>query len=466
MANAITFKWMLLILICMPLSNMLVGFLTRRNILMQCVSMTIVSIFYILVVIAISIFFIKVGPIKITLCEVGMFSIDFALEPLGVIFLSLLSCMWFISIIYTYTYISHLSTTYPYNLYQLYIAACIASSSLVAVAGNPVTMFIFYEMLTLCTIPMIPNHEVAYSRYTTIELYLRPLLYPSLLFFLPAVILLNLGYNTLLTILLCIFGISKTAIFPFHTWITTAMVAIHPVSALLHGVAVVNTGIFVLCKIILYTNWSFKLPMEWLVLIPSITIVFASIKAILVTDLKKFLAYSTIAQLSICLLGVLTLSKNGVISSIIFIFAHSFAKIALFFIAGNIYLLTKKYAINSLKGLIYEMPISVICFIISSLSLVGAPFIAGGVGKSAILLAASEANNKFAEYSVYLATILTFTYMSRVIYTFCIKSTDDNIEIDSVNSNFMLLPVLICISVVVSFMLIIYPILSKILAFL
>lgn len=465
MTNAVTFKWMVLILISMPLSNILIGFITRRNLFIQFISMMMVSVFYIFVVAAISIFFIKAGSTKFTLLDLGIFSIDFSLEPIGVIFLILLSCMWFISIIYTYAYITHLDEPKKYNMYQSYIAACIASSSLVAIAGNGITVFIFYEMLTLCTIPMIPNHNVVHSRYTSMELYLKPLLYPSLLFFLPAVILLSAGEYNLAVLLLCIFGISKIAVVPFHAWIINAMVAIHPVSALLHGVAVVNTGIFSICKIIFYTNWSF-VEVDWLVLIPSITIVFASIKATLANDLKRLLAYSTIAQLSICLLGVFLLSKNGMIAAIIFIFAHSFAKISLFFIVGNIYLLSKKYEIKSLAGLLYTMPINVILFIISSLSLVGIPFIAGGVGKDALLFASKEANNYMAITALYIASIMTLVYLARVIYIFCKKSAENTILVVHSRTHYMLyIPVLLCSIVVVSFT-VIHPILDKMLAFL
>jgi len=452
MDHTLVFKYISMLLICTGCINIVIPLITQNNSRIQLTLMLITSGCYILSVMMLGLLYVKTGIAYYTLIDFGRFSIVFHLEALGWIFLTLLSVLWFISIIYAHGYSEN-------NKHHAFISVCIVVASLTALSANVLTMFIFYEILTLCTIPLVYSGSIE-----ALEKYLRPLLYPSLLLFLPVMVYISYAgqdVSNIVILLLCIFGISKTAIMPFHTWLPAAMIATHPVSALLHGVAIVNTGIFVLCKILLYElNIA---TYQWLIIIPGITMLYSGFKALLAKDIKQILAYSTINQAATCLIGALLLSKSGITSSIIFIIAHSFAKIALFFIAGNIYLMHGKSKIEDLKGLFYQMPSSVILFILSGASLIGIPFIAGGIGKSAIISAAIEAGNTPAVVIMVIGSILTFAYLARVIYTFFTRNGQCSI-IPEKYSLSLFLPIIACNTVIIGFS-VIAPIIEKLMSF-
>ena len=421
-------------------------------------SMIITCICYIISTIAIGIFYIKVGSVSTILISIGKFDITFQTDPLCVAFSSLVAIMWLLSIIYTEGYIR---PKYQLNLFisaevmHAFIGLCVITANLTILAGNLFTTLIFYEILTLCTLPLVYSGSM-----DALKDYFRPLIYPSLLLFLPiAMYIMNTEqgtvYESIILFAALLFGVSKLALVPFHQWLPTAMIAPHPVSALLHAVAVVNTGVFVMCKILVYqfaNLMNFTLGAQYLVVIPGITILYSGIKAIMAEDIKRMLAYSTMNHLALCVLGICLLSKASIASVVALTIAHSFAKIALFFIVGNIFLITRKSKFSELEGIFYQMPLSIILFTLSAASLIGIPLTAGYISKSLLGDTASESGNMPAVVLMVIGSIMTFIYMLKTLYIFYINRQNQRITpikkcIDYVEYRTnvcIILPILVC----------------------
>jgi multicomponent Na+:H+ antiporter subunit D len=193
----------------------------------------------------------------------------------------------------------------------------------------------------------------------------------------------NLQLSILL--ILFIFGISKAAIMPFHSWLPAAMVAPTPVSALLHAVAVVKVGVFSIIKVVVYTfgiDLLFDLTIiDLFILLCGFTIIASSIVAIKQDNLKKLLAYSTISQLSYVIIAILILTPSAIIAATLHLVAHAISKIILFFAAGAIYTSTGYTKISEMNGIGPKMKIVMIGFSIGALSLIGLPILGGFVSK-------------------------------------------------------------------------------------
>ncbi|MCL2567568.1 MAG: monovalent cation/H+ antiporter subunit D family protein [Alphaproteobacteria bacterium] len=367
--------------------------------------------------------------------------LGFYTEKITMIFAIMVNFLWIISMIYSIGYMyshkeKHLGRFFAFYCLSISFTLCIAFSS------NLITTFLFYEALTLATFPLVA-HKLTPETKINVKVYLSILIGTSLLFFLPAIIttLLYLGsinytlgglfiraentniYMVFLLLLLFIFGVAKTGIMPVHKWLPAAMVAPTPVSALLHAVAVVKSGVFVFIKIIIYIFGidylnvviSKMFTINWLLVIPCTTIILASIVALYQDNLKKMLAYSTISQLSYIVLGVLLLSNAGIISSVVNILAHAFAKITLFFAAGSIYVLAHKDKISQLKGIGRKMPITMTAFSIAALSMIGFPLTGGFMGKWFLLKGIWESSQHWVIFVIIASTVLNALYFLPVI---------------------------------------------------
>ncbi|MDF2965348.1 MAG: putative monovalent cation/H+ antiporter subunit [Rickettsiaceae bacterium] len=419
--------------------NLFVPFIFNRNRFLKHVTLILVAFIFFINVLNLDHYYLNGGRAVLEIASFGNFTIKFYLEGMGLILLTLVSFLWLISIIYS---IGYLRANYETNQhhYFFFVTLCILASSLVALSANLVTTFIFYEMLTLATAPLIVQGGSDHAR-RSLKKYLRLLMSTSIILFMPAIILINhyAGLNefipkgilegkvsdtaTIILFLMCIFGCAKAALIFVHNWLPTAMVASYPVSALLHAVAVVKVGLFVICKIIVYIfglDYMHKIVgnFNWLILIPTITIFYSSIIALSQGTTKKLLAFSTISQLSFALLGVFTFTTKGVVATIFHLISHSFSKITLFFAAGNIYTVTKKNKISEMKSIAYSMPLTFIFFAIGSLSLIGIPPLAGFISKYYMIYTASYQDS--IDYTVLLtviiSTIFTASYLFKIIY--------------------------------------------------
>ena len=218
----------------------------------------------------------------------------------------------------------------------------------------------------------------------------------------------------------CILGFAKNGVMPFHSWLPSAMVAPTPVSALLHAVAVVKVGVFSTVRVMLFVfgvdrmnALNLGLPTAYFV---SITIVVASIVALSKDNLKARLAYSTVSQLSYIILGVALLKPSGIEGGLVHIANHAFSKITLFFCAGAIYVATHKKSISEMNGLGRVMPFTFGAFALASLSMIGAPPVAGFVSKWYLLNGAFDAGSIGIIVVLLVSTLLNTAYFAPVVY--------------------------------------------------
>jgi multicomponent Na+:H+ antiporter subunit D len=314
-------------------------------------------------------------------------------------------------------------------------ALAIASAIGVALAGNLLTLYLFYEALTLVTYPLVTHHgdDKARSGGRT---YLALLLLSSLLFLLPAIavtwwmagtqdftpggILAGKVSGGAAAALLALyaFGIGKAALMPLHRWLPAAMVAPTPVSALLHAVAVVKAGVFSVVKVVVYV-FGLDFGAEtftWLTWVAGFTIVSASIVALRSDNLKRRLAYSTVSQLSYVVLAAAILTPISVIGAVLHIAAHSVSKITLFFAAGAIYTAAHKTEVSQLDGIGRRMPVTMGAFTVGALSLMGIPPCIGFVSKWYIVQGAFAAELLLPAAVLLASTLLNAAYFMPIVY--------------------------------------------------
>jgi len=360
--------------------------------------------------------------------------IAFRVEPLGMLFALIASGLWIVNSVYSIGYMrgnNEKNQTRFYVFFALAIAAALA----IAFAANLLTLFLFYEVLTLITYPLV-THAGTDKAKAGGRTYLAILMGTSILFLLPAVIyvwhltgstdfrpggILPEGMSSsavALLLALFMFGIGKAALMPFHRWLPAAMVAPTPVSALLHAVAVVKAGVFAVVKIIVYVFGLEQLAgaTDWLIGIAAFTIVAASVVALSADNLKRRLAYSTVSQLSYVILAAAILAPLSVMAAALHIAAHAFGKITLFFAAGSIYTAAHKTEISQLDGIGRRMPWTMTAFGIGALSMIGLPPAAGFVSKWYLVSGAMQQAQWFALAVILLSTLLNAAYFLPILW--------------------------------------------------
>ncbi|WP_340677555.1 proton-conducting transporter membrane subunit [Paraglaciecola sp.] len=358
-------------------------------------------------------------------------NVSFKTEALSVLFALIASFLWIVTTLYAIGYMrSHheQNQTRFYTFFAISIAAVMA----IAFSENLFTLFIFYEVLTLATYPLV-THAGTEKAQQGGRTYLRILLGTSIVFFLPALIATwaiagNLSFTVggvfaddtpslWLAILLVffIFGIGKAAMMPFHRWLPSAMVAPTPVSALLHAVAVVKAGVFTLMKTVVFIfgvdTVGELVTTDFLLYLAAFTILASSLIAMKQDNLKARLAYSTISQLAYISLGVLLATEAGLIGSSMHIAMHAFGKITLFFCAGAILVVSHKTEISQMGGLGRKMPLTMIAFFIASLSIIGLPPTGGSWSKYYLLLGTLETQHWVLMAVLMISSLLNIAYL-------------------------------------------------------
>jgi multicomponent Na+:H+ antiporter subunit D len=363
-------------------------------------------------------------------------NIAFTIEPLGLLFACIASFLWIINSIYS---IGYMRANNEKNQTRFYVCFAIALASAVAIAfaGNMMTLFIFYEALTISTYPLVTHAGTEKAKHGG-RVYLGILLSTSigLLFlgivwtwmiagtldFTPGGILEGKASNTIIGILLALymFGIGKAALMPFHRWLPAAMVAPTPVSALLHAVAVVKAGVFTVVKVIIYIFGvdflSMTINPDWLLYVSGFTILAASIIALRQDNLKRRLAYSTISQLSYVVMATAILAPLSIVGAGLHIAVHAFGKITLFFAAGSIYTASHKTEVSQLDGIGRRMPWTMGAFAIGALSMIGVPPTAGFISKWYILHGALDSGQMLAVIVIVISTLLNAGYFLPIVY--------------------------------------------------
>lgn len=324
--------------------------------------------------------------------------IYFKVDKLSVFFSLLASVLWVFTSIYAMEYMKHEKREKQFFTYFILTFGVTLG---IAFAGNLLTLYLFYEVLTLATFPLV-IHSGSKEALISGKKYLIysflgaavVLMGMFILFsftndltFIPGGILNgeNTKYHFLIYVLMFVgFGV-KAALVPFHSWLPEAMVAPTPVSSLLHAVAVVKSGIFAITRVTYYIFGAEAVrntgANKYLIVLVIISILMGSFLALHQENLKKRLAYSTISQLGYILLGILLLNKNAFTGSMMHLLNHAVIKITLFFCVGEIMYTTKKTKISEINGIGKSMPITMWCFTISTISLIGIPPTNGFISK-------------------------------------------------------------------------------------
>jgi multicomponent Na+:H+ antiporter subunit D len=242
---------------------------------------------------------------------------------------------------------------------------------------------------------------------------------------------------------------TKAALMPIHEWLPTAMVAPTPVSALLHAVAVVKAGVFCVLRVILYVfgpGLLYDLDL-WLLLayFASFTILVSGMLALAQDNLKRRLAFSTINNLAIIILGAALLSQSAITGGIFHIAAHGFMKITLFFVAGAIYVKTHKEKVSELDGIGKAMPISMGSFAIAALGIAGIPPFVGFISKWYLCLGSLEAKEIIFLFVLLASALLDIGYFVPIIYHSFFKSPKEDPPSGIAEASmFMVIPIAAC----------------------
>jgi multicomponent Na+:H+ antiporter subunit D len=366
-------------------------------------------------------------------------TISLRADPMSMIFAMVASSLWTIAVFYSMGYMRGLKE-HAQTRFNACFAIAIFGAIGVAFSDNLFTMYLFYEIVSICTYPLVAHHQDQ-EGYDGGRKYLVYLTATAKAFLLPAMILIYVltgtldfatdistgifpeGVNKGLVVMLyifCLFGFAKNGVMPFHHWLPGAMVAPTPVSALLHAVAVVKVGVFCTTRVMLYVfgvdlmdAFNLGVPTAYFV---GFTIIAASVIALSKDNLKARLAYSTVSQLSYIILGVALLTPAAIEGGLIHIVNHAFAKITLFFCAGAIYVAAHKKEISDMEGLGKVMPFTFGAFAIASLSMIGAPPVAGFVSKWNLLVGSMQAHQIGILLILLASTLLNAAYFLPVSY--------------------------------------------------
>ncbi|MEJ2056832.1 MAG: proton-conducting transporter membrane subunit [Desulfofustis sp.] len=357
-------------------------------------------------------------------------SIYFNIEPLGMLFSLVASLLWPITTIYAIGYMRGHNEENQTRFYCCF-AIAIASVMGIAYAGNLFTLFIFYEVLTLSTYPLVTHAGTEKAKLGG-RIYLGILLTTSILFLLLAIIATWYVTGTLeftaggifdqsslvaaaALLPLYIFGIGKAAIMPFHRWLPAAMVAPTPVSALLHAVAVVKAGVFSVLKVCTYIfgfDMLLQLPTtDFLLYLAGASVIIASLVAMRQDNLKARLAYSTVSQLSYITVGALLANSAGALGGAMHIGMHALGKITLFFCAGAIMVAAHKTEISDMHGLGRKMPVTMAAFFIGSLSIIGLPPGGGTWSKWYLMIGTIDADKLILMVVLMISSLLNIAYL-------------------------------------------------------
>ena len=362
-------------------------------------------------------------------------NVQFTPEPLGLLFALIAGVLYPLATLYTCGYLRAAGEKNQ-TRFMVFYALAISAAMGIALSGNLLTLFIFYELLTLATYPLV-IHKGTPEAHRAGRIYLGILLTGSLLLLLPAIISVWSLTNTLdfkaggilaghiapafvpLLLGLFAFGIGKAALMPIHRWLPGAMVAPTPVSALLHAVAVVKAGVFSILKIIIYIfGLDFLSEVggsDWLVWVAAFTLLAASFVALTKTNLKARLAYSTISQLAYIIVGAAMASPLAASGAALHMATHALGKITLFFCAGAIYIAHHFTDIKEMDGLGRRMPFTYAAFALGALSVIGVPPLAGMWSKFMLMAGALQSHHYWIIAVLVISSLLNLVYLGEIV---------------------------------------------------
>ncbi len=361
----------------------------------------------------------------------GNFDVRLKLEPLGLTFAAIASSLWIVNSLFTLGYMRGNNEKNQTRFFT-FVAIAIFAAMGIAASANLITLFIFYEALTISTFPLV-THKGDDKAKKGGTIYALILMGTSLALLLPAIIGVQViagttdfqvggvfpeGTSLLATSILLFlfaFGIGKAALMPVHPWLPNAMVAPTPVSALLHAVAVVKAGVFAMLKVVVFSfgpSLTAATPasttLSW---IAAISIVLASVIALRQDNLKARLAYSTVSQLSYVTLGAMLAAPFAIMGGALQIVMHAWGKITLFMCAGAIYTVTHRTNISQLDGLGRTMPWVFGAFLVGALSIIGIPPMGGSWPKFFLMAGALDSGKAILIAALIVSSILNIIYL-------------------------------------------------------
>lgn len=364
--------------------------------------------------------------------------IDLALkaDALGLLFITLSAVLWLFTTIYA---IGYLENAPHRSRFFGFFSLCVTATMGIAMAANLFTFFVFYELLTLSTFPLVVHRGTAkalrggtiYLAYTLLGgtlllsgiAWLHSLLGHTEFTRGGIASALDASHAPALTIIfvMLIAGVGvKAAIVPLHGWLPQAMVAPAPVSALLHAVAVVKAGAFGVVRVV-YEVFGAEFAeglglLSPLAVAAAITILWGSVRALSQNDLKKRLAFSTVSQVSYITLGVALFGPVGTIGGLVHLVHQGLMKITLFFCAGNFAETLGVHAVDELDGGGRRMPLTALAFSIAALGMMGAPLTAGAVSKEWLMKGAVDADMGWAVWVLWTSSLLNAAYFLPILW--------------------------------------------------
>ncbi len=360
----------------------------------------------------------------------------FKADALGLLFVTLSAVLWLLTTLYA---IGYLERSPNRSRFFGFFSLCVTATMGIAMAANLFTFFVFYELLTLSTFPLVVHRGTdqamrggtVYLAYTLIGgtvlltgiVWLHDLLGHTEFAHTGVAAALGPEYVAQLQIIfvLLIVGVGvKAAIVPLHGWLPQAMVAPAPVSALLHAVAVVKAGAFGIVRIV-YEVYGVEFAQSLNLLPPlamfaTITILWGSSRALFQDDLKKRLAFSTVSQVSYIALGVALFGPIGTVGGLVHLVHQGIMKITLFFCAGNYAETLGIHNISEMDGAGRRMPLTTIAFSIGALGMMGAPLTAGAVSKTWLSEGATAAGMDWAVWVLWTSSLLNAAYFLPILW--------------------------------------------------
>lgn len=358
---------------------------------------------------------------------------EMRLDGLGRFFAAVISALWPLTAVYAFSYMRGEERQ---NTFFSFFTISFGTALGVAAAGNMLTMYCFYELLTLSTLPLI-MHSMTKKAIRAARFYLVLSIGGAAFAFIGLIFLITHGggagfvlggtlggESSRSGIMLVIYFLSflgfgvKAAVFPLHIWLPKATVAPTPVTALLHAVAVVKAGVFAIIRLTYFSFGTEYLKGTWAhtaaLYIAVFTILYGSVMAVRQQHWKKRMAYSTVSNLSYILFGAMLMTTDGLYASMMHMLNHALIKILGFFCVGAVLVNTKREYVYELNGMAKKMPLTFACFAISALALMGVPPLNGFISKWALLEAAASSGTVSAYVgagALIIAALLTAIYM-------------------------------------------------------
>ncbi len=408
----------------------------------------------------------------------GDLSICFKVDGMGMVFAGLVSALWPFATLYAFEYMTKEEHE---KIFFLFYTMTYGITLGIALSANLLTMYFFYELLTLVTVPLV-MHTLTREAILASRKYLYYSLGGAAFAFIGLIMIIIYGTTTdfilggvldltkiggrtnvlLFVYVMAFLGFGvKAAVFPFNSWLPQAGVAPTPVTALLHAVAVVKSGAFAIIRLTYYSFGVDFLKGTWaqttVMLVVMFTIVYGCSRAVKETHLKRRLAYSTISNLSYILFGVTIMTPLGLVGALTHLIFHAVIKICSFFCAGAIIHQTERQYVHELDGMGYRMPCVFGIFTVSALALMGVPGLAGFISKWNLASAAVDSGNPVAYFGIaclLLSALLTAIYMLTIVVRafFPGKDFDDSSIKEFKDPNWkMLLPLFVFVFFIIAF---------------